>query len=67
MTKEKVLEDVATLMQDINNCTGDLVHGRKQGDIGLITMSRWKMESLMVQAHQELGFLYDYIKEGGNV
>ena len=65
MERQKVLSDIASLISDINNCTSDIVYGRKHGEVGLIASVKWRMESLMVQANQELGFLYDYIKERG--
>jgi hypothetical protein len=65
MTKEQVLLDISSLIQNIDQCTGDLVEARTRRDDGDELIALHEMESLIVAAHQELSFLYDYIKEGG--
>lgn len=64
MTKEKVLEDISSLIQDIDKCTEDLLDGRYSHNKEKFHASELQMEKLMIAAHQELTFLYDYIKEG---
>ena len=66
MKKDKVLSDIKSLIQDITKCEVVLVKARAMNDPIGIENAHNRMESLMVAAHQELSFLYDYIKEGGN-
>lgn len=66
MEKDKVLSDIKSLIQDITKCEVVLVKARAMNDPIGIENAHNRMESLMVAAHQELSFLYDYIKEGGN-
>ena len=63
--KDKVLDDIQSLIQDITKCEVVLVKARAMNDLIGIENAHNRMESLMVAAHQELSFLYDYIKEGG--
>lgn len=65
MEREKVLSDIKSLIQDITKCEVVLVKARAMNDPIGIENAHNRMESLMVAAHQELSFLYDYIKEGG--
>ena len=66
MNKDKVLSDIKSLIQDITKCEVVLVKARAMNDPIGTENAHNRMESLMVAAHQELSFLYDYIKEGGN-
>ena len=63
--KEKILEDIQSLIQDIDKWTGEYVSGAALQSSNRIIIARRQLERLMVAAHQELSFLYDYIKEGG--
>lgn len=65
MERDKVLSDIKSLIQDITKCEVVLVKARAMNDLIGIENAHNRMESLMVAAHQELSFLYDYIKEGG--
>jgi len=65
MEKDKVLSDIKSLIQDITKCEVVLVKARAMNDPIGMENAHNRMESLMVAAHQELNFLYDYIKEGG--
>lgn len=65
MERDKVLSDIKSLVQDITKCEVVLVKARAMNDPIGIENAHNRMESLMVAAHQELSFLYDYIKEGG--
>lgn len=65
MERDKVLSDIKSLIQDITKCEVVLVKARAMNDPIGIENAHNRMESLMVAAHQELSFLYDYIKEGG--
>ena len=64
MNKEKILEDIQSLIQDIDKWTGEYVSGSVLQNSNRIIIARRQLENLMVAAHQELTFLYDYIKEG---
>ena len=63
--KEKILSDIQSLIQDIDKWTDEYVSGTALQNSNRIIIARRQLESLMVAAHQELSFLYDYIKEGG--
>ena len=65
MKKDKVLEGIQALIQDITKCEVVLVKARAMNNLIGIENAHNRMESLMVAAYQELSFLYDYIKEGG--
>ena len=65
MSKEKILEDIQSLIQDITKCEVVLVKARAMNNPIGVANAQHRMESLMVASHQELSFLYDYIKEGG--
>jgi hypothetical protein len=62
MTKEQVLSDIKSLIEDIDKCTWEIVRAKKDRDTEAINSHHWKMEGLIVAAHQELSFLYDHIK-----
>ena len=62
MTKEEILKGTSQLIRDIDMCTTDLVEARMKHDDGEVLIALHEMERLMVGVHQELGFLYDYIK-----
>lgn len=63
--KDKVLSDIQALIQDINNCENELVCAKLTDDISRLTNAYCEASKLLVAAHQELSFLYDYIKEVG--
>jgi hypothetical protein len=65
MSKEQVLNDIMSIMQDIDKCTGELIKALYSRDESWILDTYEKMSGIMSAAHQELTFLYDYIKEGG--
>ena len=65
-TKEEILTDIQSLIQDITKCEVVLVKARAMNNPIGVANAQHRMESLMVAAHQELSFLYDYIKEGGS-
>lgn len=66
MTKEQVLLDIQALIQDIYKCTGEyvLLLLSKEPSFEKVCYTADSMSKLLVAAHQELSFLYDYIKEG---
>lgn len=63
MTKEEILKGTSQLIRDIDKCTTDLVEARMKHDDDKVLIALHEMERLMVGAHQELDFLYDYINE----
>lgn len=65
MEKKKILDDISSLIKDIDKCTGDIVKGRANGIEGFADFANAHIEAerLLVLAHQEFCFLYDYIKE----
>ena len=65
MTKEEILKDIEQLVSDIDKCTHNYVGAQMNHDEDAINESRSEMSRLLVGAHQELTFLYEYIKEGG--
>ena len=65
MNKELVLSDIKSIIEDIDKCTDELLLAYRAKDWSSAESVHHTMESIMVAAHQELSFLYDYIKEGG--
>lgn len=65
MSKEQVLKDISKLIQDIDKCTGDYTKAMLEQDGPALGTNHIEAGRLLVAAHQELSFLYDYIKEGG--
>lgn len=63
MDKRIILDDISSLIKDIGKCTCELIEARHKHDDGDEVIALSNMESLMVKAHQEFCFLYDYIKE----
>jgi hypothetical protein len=61
MTKNEVLKDVSSLMEKIDECTWTIISAAHDRDIEAVNAANVRMQSLMVDAHQELTFLYDYI------
>lgn len=68
MNKDKVLSDIQALIQDIDKCTGEYVLFllSKEPSFEKVCYTADSMSKLLVAAHQELSFLYDYIKEVGS-
>lgn len=66
MKKEKILEDIQSLIQDIDKCENELLRSKSEGDTKMFLKTLYEIERLLVAAHQELSFLRDYIKEGVN-
>lgn len=66
MEKKKILDEISRLIQDIDKCTDRYINMKKNPntDISEFWRTIEQMSRLMVEAHQELSFLYDYIKEG---
>lgn len=62
MNKEQVLEDIRSLISDIDKCTADLVKAYLEKNDVEVYDKHLRMESIMLRAHQELEFLYDYIQ-----
>lgn len=60
--KDKILQSIDDLYQEIDKCITDIVKARLEHDSLAEGKALFKMESLMVGAEQELSFLYDYIK-----
>lgn len=54
-------------MTDKDKCTGEyvLLLLSKEPSFEKVCYTADSMSKLLVAAHQELSFLYDYIKEGG--
>lgn len=66
MTKEQILSDISQLIQDIDKCTDDFVGAALENKLCSEPYKHFNnLTRLMVDTHQELTFLYDYIKEGG--
>ena len=67
MERDKILKDIQALIQDIDKCTGEyvLLLLSKEPSFEKVCYTADSMSKLLVAAHQELSFLYDYIKEGG--
>ncbi len=61
MTKKEILNGIDSLCKDIDSCTWDIVKAKKDKDIEAVNTAHYKMEGLMVSAHQELSFLRDLI------
>ena len=59
--KQKVLEDIAALIQDIDKCVDKMAKDSSSKDYEAYLDTTERMIKLMVAAHQELSFLYDYI------
>ena len=66
MTKEQVLLDIQALIQEIDKNDFLMKNAVFTKDADKIKFLQFDNERLLVKAHQELSFLYDYIKEGGN-
>lgn len=67
MSKEQVLNDIISLISDIDKCTGDFVKAKLDKELyGEPYRHYSNMSRLLVAARQELIFLHDYIKEGVN-
>ena len=60
--KEKVLEDINSLIQDIDKCAENLVKARVKKDNAEILIAEGEADRLMIAARQELTFLYDYLE-----
>ena len=58
-TKE-LKADIARLYTEIDNCISDLVVARGKRDDKGLSDAHWTMETLIVQAQQELKAIYDY-------
>lgn len=63
MDKQKVIEDIGTLVCEIDECISDIVLARLNKDAQQEGRALFKMESLMVGSMQELSFLRDYIED----
>lgn len=61
--KELILEDIRSLISDLDACTGELIKAKLKEDDCEIENVHLRMERLLVVANQELNFLHDYIKE----
>ena len=66
MTKEEVLKSIDKLCKELDDCTTDLIKSKRERDIEGISIACFNMERLIVDSHQELSFLRDYIKENVN-
>jgi hypothetical protein len=66
MTKEEVLKSIDKLCKELDDCTTDLIKSKMERDIEGINIACFNMERLIVDSHQELSFLRDYIKENVN-
>lgn len=54
--------DIARLYGEIDNCISDLVVARCKRDDKGLSDAHWTMETLIVQAQQELKVMYDYLE-----
>ena len=61
--KEKVLESVKDLHNEIDQCIGDLVKARINHDEKMEGMMISQMETLLVQSQQEFSYLYQIIND----
>lgn len=63
MSKEEVLKDIQSLMEDIDNCENELVKAKLTDDISRLVNAYCQASKLLVQTKQELDFLYGYIED----
>lgn len=61
--KEKVLESVRNLHDEIDMCIGNLVNSRINHDEKMEGMMISQMETLLVQSQQEFSYLYHFIND----
>ena len=61
--KEKVLESVRNLYDEIDMCIGNLVLSRINHDEKMEGMMISQMETLLVQSQQEFSYLYHFIND----
>ena len=61
MNKEKILEDIQSLIQDINKCENEISRACIERDFEAFENARDKESGLLAKARQELNFLYDQI------
>ena len=71
MEKKKILDEISQLIQDIDKCTGKYIKVKRNPTADMSDLVEFwntieQMSRLMVEAHQELSFLYDYIKDEEN-
>ena len=62
MTKEDVLQDIKSLIEDIDKCENELIKAKLTDDISRLIYAVSEAFRILVASHQELTFLYDYIK-----
>lgn len=63
MTKQEVLQDIDKLCGEIDKWTSRRVAVAGGKDPSLYTECTWRLETLIVDANQELSMLRDYIEE----
>lgn len=66
MNREKILEDIQSLIQDIDECVNEISRTSIERDYEAFVIAKDKESYLLAQAYQKLSFLYDYITNGGS-
>jgi hypothetical protein len=61
MNKEKILEDIQSLIQDIDKCNRKFRRSSSNGNTEAFVKSLYEIERILPAVHQELSFLYDQI------
>lgn len=59
---QEVIDSAETLASDIDHCIGELVAARLSDDAEAEGKALFKMEKLVVECEQELGFIAEYLK-----
>lgn len=59
---QEVIDSAETLASDIDHCIGELVDARISHDAEAEGKALFKMEKLVVDCEQELGFIAEYLK-----
>ena len=62
MKKDKVLNDIKSLVYEIGKCADDIVKTGNSKDYKALLDTEAEMVRLAISAKQELTFLYDHIK-----
>lgn len=61
MTKQELVADIRKLMRDADTAVTELVSARRSKDAGREERAYWRIEKTIVDCHQELSVILDYI------
>ena len=64
--REQLINELAKLRDDIDQCVGDIVHSRLKKDSQAEGKALFRMEWLMVVTLQDLGCTIDYLERKKN-